>query len=152
MKQWKGKSMVNEEYDVELDDTEYDETSSFSVLLKYSISLRETTLIQGASSQFIASQNKSCISWPADELNAQPFRCVEILLSQLFELYAPDIEFYRQAKMESQKTWPVISLVFCCCSTSSTSETSSSSSSYSVSSSSSRGNWRKRGIVSGLSL
>lgn len=38
-----------------------------------------------------------------DELNAQPFRCIEILLSQLFELYAPDIEFYRQAKMESQK-------------------------------------------------
>lgn len=144
MKQWKGKSMVNEEYDVELDDTEYeDELEEVSEVddVEQQQNTREITgqdihdlfceamNCEGAPWLRVVSLNdmeyfnkteKEEVSYDlpsfykndgnnvnifvnTDELNAQPFRCIEILLSQLFELYAPDIEFYRQAKMESQK-------------------------------------------------
>lgn len=144
MKQWKGKSMVNEEYDVELDDTEYeDELEEVSEVddVEQQQNTREITgqdmhdlfceamnceeapwirVVSLNDMEYFNKTEKEEVSYDlpsfykndgnnvnifvnTDELNAQPFRCVEILLSQLFELYAPDIEFYRQAKMESQK-------------------------------------------------
>lgn len=144
MKQWKGKSMVNEEYDVELDDTEYeDELEEVSEVddVEQQQNTREITgqdmhdlfceamnceeapwirVVSLNDMEYFNKTEKEEVSYDlpsfykndgnnvnifvnTDELNAQPFRCIEILLSQLFELYAPDIEFYRQAKMESQK-------------------------------------------------
>lgn len=144
MKQWKGKSMVNEEYDVELDDTEYeDELEEVSEVddVEQQQNTREITgqdmhdlfceamnceeapwirVVSLNDMEYFNKTEKEEVSYDlpsfykndgnnvnifvnTDELNAQPFRCVEILLSQLFELYAPDIEFYRQAKIESQK-------------------------------------------------
>ena len=136
--------MVNEEYDVELDDTEYeDELEEVSEVddVEQQQNTREITgqdmhdlfceamnceeapwirVVSLNDMEYFNKTEKEEVSYDlpsfykndgnnvnifvnTDELNAQPFRCVEILLSQLFELYAPDIEFYRQAKMESQK-------------------------------------------------
>lgn len=136
--------MVNEEYDVELDDTEYeDELEEVSEVddVEQQQNTREITgqdmhdlfceamnceeapwirVVSLNDMEYFNKTEKEEVSYDlpsfykndgnnvnifvnTDELNAQPFRCIEILLSQLFELYAPDIEFYRQAKMESQK-------------------------------------------------
>lgn len=144
MKQWKGKSMVNEEYDVELDDTEYeDELEEVSEVddVEQQQNTRDITgqdmhdlfceamncdeapwlrVVSLNDMEYFNKTEKEEVSYDlpsfykndgnnvnifvnTDELNAQPFRCIEILLSQLFELYAPDMEFYRQAEMESQK-------------------------------------------------
>lgn len=145
MKQWKGKSMVNEEYDVELDDTEYEDDELEEVSEVEDVEQQQNTRdITGQDMHDLFCEAMNCDEAPwlrvvslndmeyfdktekeevsydlpsfykndgnnvnifvnTDELNAQPFRCIEILLSQLFELYAPDIEFYRQAEMESQK-------------------------------------------------
>lgn len=137
--------MVNEEYDVELDDTEYEDDELEEVSEVEDVEQQQNTReITGQDMHDLFCEAMSCDEAPwlrvvslndmeyfnktekeevsydlpsfykndgnnvnifvnTDELNAQPFRCIEILLSQLFELYAPDIEFYRQAEMESQK-------------------------------------------------
>lgn len=137
--------MVNEEYDVELDDTEYEDDELEEVSEVEDIEQQQNTRdITGQDMHDLFCEAMNCDEAPwlrvvslndmeyfnktekeevsydlpsfykndgnnvnifvnTDELNAQPFRCIEILLSQLFELYAPDIEFYRQAEMESQK-------------------------------------------------
>lgn len=137
--------MVNEEYDVELDDTEYEDDELEEVSEVEDVEQQQNTReITGQDMHDLFCEAMSCDEAPwlrvvslndmeyfnktekeevsydlpsfykndgnnvnmfvnTDELNAQPFRCIEILLSQLFELYAPDIDFYRQAEMESQK-------------------------------------------------
>lgn len=137
--------MVNEEYDVELDDTEYEDDELEEVSEVEDIEQQQNTRdITGQDMHDLFCEAMNCDEAPwlrvvslndmeyfnktekeevsydlpsfykndgnnvnifvnTDELNAQPFRCIEILLSQLFELYAPDIEFYRQAEMESKK-------------------------------------------------
>lgn len=137
--------MVNEEYDVELDDTEYEDDELEEVSEVEDVEQQQNTReITGQDMHDLFCEAMNCDEAPwlrvvslndmeyfnktekeevsydlpsfykndgnnvnifvnTDELNAQPFRCIEILLSQLFELYAPDIEFYRQAEMESQK-------------------------------------------------
>lgn len=137
--------MVNEEYDVELDDTEYEDDELEEVSEVEDVEQQQNTReITGQDMHDLFCEAMNCDEAPwlrvvslndmeyfnktekeevsydlpsfykndgnnvnmfvnTDELNAQPFRCIEILLSQLFELYAPDIDFYRQAEMESQK-------------------------------------------------
>lgn len=137
--------MVNEEYDVELDDTEYEDDELEEVSEVEDVEQQQNTrditgqdmhdlfceamncdeahwlrVVSLNDMEYFNKTEKEEVSYDlpsfykndgnnvnifvnTDELNAQPFRCIEILLSQLFELYAPDIEFYRQAEMESQK-------------------------------------------------
>lgn len=151
IKQRKGKNMVNEDYDVELDDTEYDDVEEPEEQEEFEedsgiddIEQQNTRAITGQDMHDLFCEAMGCeeASWlrivslddmeyynktekeevsfdlpsfykkdgnnvnmfvNVDELNSQPFRCIEILFSQLFELYAPTIDFYRQAEFESEK-------------------------------------------------